>query len=728
MSLKRLYLPGFLNSGTLIQKVSGRITSFTLIDPLIFIDYEAGSGKTLDLTNLDSWDETSKTQLQQIEQLDLEVLVHISCIGAGGSGGACRGAGGGGVARNASGGGGGGCATFSKWVKVSEITGTYTVGVGGLNPVANTGDHISNGGAGSGSNFSGMGYSLTANGGGGGTASFGSSGGTAATSGGSGGSATGGDDNYSGGSGGSLDTQSTLLRASGGGGCANRLGSGGSGSLSTGDTGATGGGGGTQQSKSSTSVTTFGGGGGFVSGNGKNASGQGTLSSGGVGNNYLPLDDAYFLTLFDSVGNITTTTLSRGLGSGGGGSSITTPSTGNNFPVSTYTRGGDGCLIVEIVDVRVPLIYGVEIDETNENPETAVTYIDDAVGMTPATRTTNGDWGTTGGDNELFKDIKPCLFKDGEVNYYLDPNDYTKKADGVTASILTGADGDVMLEIPKMYYSVSRSGTTLTVKVSRTPFTNGKAYAHTRTTEGDRDFLYVGAYLGTTVSSSLRSISGTSEPTGNKTIGTFRTEAKNKTNNGTGEYDQMSFYPLTLLQCLYLIRYKNLDSQIALGRGHVESGGYAATGRTNTLGMYAGTTSGDPGYVKFAGIEDFYGNKYYWIDGLFNNSSRQVLTAFKSFNDTGSGYMNQGVRSSTNLNGFMKIPQGDSECGFIPKEVGSPASASTYYCDVADLFAARLVRFGGDRGRASEAGAFFLRVDYSSTDSGVFISSRLMYL
>ena len=379
-----------------------------------------------------------------------------------------------------------------------------------------------------------------------------------------------------------------------------------------------------------------------------------------------------------------------------------------------------------IAEEQPNLVYGIEINEDQENPDLAVIYTDDAMGFTPATRTTNGSWGTTNGTNPLFKDIRPCLFKDGLVNYYLNPEDYTKKTDG-TDSVLTGADGDVMLEIPKMWCRVNRSGNQLRVQVSRAPFSGARAYSHTRTTEGDRDFLYIGAYLGTTVSDSLRSISGTAEPTGSKTIGTFRTEARNKTNNGTGEYDLVSFYPLTLLQCLYLIRYKHLDSQTALGRGHVDSAVYAATGRTNTLGMYAGTTSGNPGYVKFAGIEDFYGNKFYWIDGVFNNSTRNVLTAFKSFNDTGSGYTNQGVRSSDNLSGFLKTPQGDTECGFIAKEVGSPASASTYYCDFSILNADRLARFGAGRG-SSDDGAFYLRVNDLSANSVPDLGARLMYL
>ena len=47
-----------------------------------------------------------------------------------------------------------------------------------------------------------------------------------------------------------------------------------------------------------------------------------------------------------------------------------------------------------------------------------------------------------------------CLFKDGKVNYYLDPNDLTKKINGEDADITSGKDGDVMVEFNKVSYAL----------------------------------------------------------------------------------------------------------------------------------------------------------------------------------------------------------------------------------------------------------------------------------
>lgn len=58
-----------------------------------------------------------------------------------------------------------------------------------------------------------------------------------------------------------------------------------------------------------------------------------------------------------------------------------------------------------------------------------------------------------------------CLVKDGKVNYYLDPNDITKKITGEDADITSGKDGDVMVEFNKFAYQLdSDSGRIITVK------------------------------------------------------------------------------------------------------------------------------------------------------------------------------------------------------------------------------------------------------------------------
>lgn len=360
--------------------------------------------------------------------------------------------------------------------------------------------------------------------------------------------------------------------------------------------------------------------------------------------------------------------------------------------------------------------YGVSIDLTNSDPETAVTYTDDAVGMVAG----SSDWDNT----NIFRDIRPCMLKNGKVKAYLNPNNFTKYVDGTAADISSGAEGDVMIEIPKLGVKIATSGNTLTVQVTDDPNAEGfHYYAHTRTKEGDRDKLYIGAFLGYNASSKLRSLCS-KQPTVNVAIGETRTLAQA---NGSG-YDQIAFYQLTLLQCLFLIKYKNRNSQAALGLGYVkatdaETG--VQTGGTIAKGMDFGETTGLQ-QMKFLGIEDFWGNFYYWIDGLVSNSSYHALTATNNFNDTGTGYKDNGALGSTSVSGYMKAPHGSSELGFIVKQVGG--SATTYFADFADFCAGYVPCFGGCWDDGLSAGAFQLSVHCDASGADDYCCGRLMYL
>lgn len=357
--------------------------------------------------------------------------------------------------------------------------------------------------------------------------------------------------------------------------------------------------------------------------------------------------------------------------------------------------------------------YGVAIDLTNSDPTSAVTYTDDAVGMVAG----SSDWDS----KNIFRDIRPCMFKNGAVTKYLNPNDFTKYEDGTAADITSGAEGDVMIEIPKIGVKIATSDNVLTVQVTDDPKAEGFSYyAHTRETEGDREKLYVGAFLGYNASSKLRSLSGKT-PTTYITIGETRTLAQA---NGDG-YDQIAFYQLTLLQCLFLIKYKSRNSQTALGMGYVNGDDVTKTGGTVARGMDFGETTGQQ-QMKFLGIEDFWGNIYYWIDGLVSSSDYHALTATDNFNDAGDGYTDQGALGTSYIGGYMKAPQGTNELGFIIKQQGG--SATTYFADYAYFSAGYVPCFGGFFGDSSYAGAFRLNVsDDASYADGIY-GGRLMYL
>ena len=355
-------------------------------------------------------------------------------------------------------------------------------------------------------------------------------------------------------------------------------------------------------------------------------------------------------------------------------------------------------------------VMTVVIDQSNSNPSTCITYADNAIGMTAG----SSEW-------DSFFGHYPCLFKDGVEVGRLNPNDFTKFEDGTSADITSGNAGDVMIAFPKLGYKISTSGDIVTVSMTAKSNAEGYCYlAHTRGTTV-KDVFYLGAYKGYVTSSKLRSLSG-KKPTVNTTIGNFRTYAQA---NGSG-YDQSAFYQLVYRQCMYLLKYKNLDSQTAVGQGYVNGSSAVSTGGTNTNGMDYGTTS-QTQQMKLFGLEDFWGNVWEFIDGIYSDSSYNILTATENFNDTGSGYINRGSSGfSSNTGNWISDVQGTSETGFIIK--GTSGSSSTYYCDSGNLYASHLAYFGGIWSAGASAGAFNFYVSRSASDSRSTVSARLMYL
>lgn len=356
--------------------------------------------------------------------------------------------------------------------------------------------------------------------------------------------------------------------------------------------------------------------------------------------------------------------------------------------------------------------YTVRIDLNNSDPETACEYMDNAVGMSPG----YDGWK----DTEIIKNIKPCVLNNGEVQYYLQKDDYTKKEDG-TASILDGTDGDVMVEIPKIGYRLWNDENYQYVSITDDLNKEGYCYyAHSLNNTGDCDKIYYGAYYGYVNGNNLYSRSEIS-PTVKTSLINFRSYAANR---GTG-YSLESFFPRTLMQCLYVIMYKNLNSQVALGQGLTSASTKVNTGGTNLQNFCYGTASGTD-QVKFLGIEDFWGNIYGWLDGVYSDSSCNILTDYRNSQFTGSGHDFQfNAGQGANNWGYISKILGNNTSGFVPAEVNG--SNSTYFSDDDDVDSGYFSRCGGNWSDGANAGAFYLHLSVSASYSSSTLGARLMY-
>lgn len=382
------------------------------------------------------------------------------------------------------------------------------------------------------------------------------------------------------------------------------------------------------------------------------------------------------------------------------------------FPKST--SGGintDGSQIVSVTPVA-QRIYTIRIDQSNSNPLTCCTYADDAVGMTKGSDVWDAIFG-----------YKPCIMKDGVVQGYLNPNDFAKYEDGTPAPI-TDTDYDVMIEFPRMGLDISTSGKIITIKLTDAKNDSNFQYLAHKRGSVQKDYFYLGAYSATGLGNKLGSNSGV-YPRINTSITNFISLAHNR---GSG-YEIMAFYQWTYVQALYVMKYGNLNSQVALGGGFTSGSSTQTTGATNSQGMCYGEPNSGTDRMKLFGLEDLWGNVYQFISGLYSDSNRNLLTTTDNFGvNTSADAWEYNVSSGTtdNVSGYMTESQGTNNGGFVTKVGGG--SSTTYYSDAAYLYASSFPGVGGYWTAGDPAGVFCCYVAYSSSGSAATIGSRLMYL
>ena len=365
--------------------------------------------------------------------------------------------------------------------------------------------------------------------------------------------------------------------------------------------------------------------------------------------------------------------------------------------------------------------WTVVIDESNSNPLSCCTYADDAVGMTKG----SDEW------DEIFG-YKPCVFKDGAVYKYLNPNDFTKFADGTDAtSYITDSNllgYDVMIEFPRMGLNMSKSGTQVTISLTNNPNDSNFEYrAHKRGSVAKNAF-YLGAYeaysAGKGTANDLKSVSGVSPIQGlNLSLSILQAQ-----NHGSG-YEIMAFYQWTYIQCLYVLKYGNLNSQGAIGNGVVQTLAAISTGTMNSNGTCYGVTTSQSTGVKLFGMENVWGNTQKWLGGLCTDNNYNLISTTDNFTIEIDKWEYTYNVTYNNRNGYVTGVQGENGSGFVMKDASASGSSSVYYCDTSTVSGDNFPTVGAYYLSEAQAGIFSYAIGYlNTTSTSTLGSSRLMYL
>ena len=352
------------------------------------------------------------------------------------------------------------------------------------------------------------------------------------------------------------------------------------------------------------------------------------------------------------------------------------------------------------------VIYGFRIEDGESNPSSKVSYLKDAVGMSPShmNYTTGAfSWGSWA---DAFFIPKPCMLKyDGTVDYYLDPGDYTKKEDGTASDVAnTSYAGNAMMEW-------GQNGKKIWLKIEPDQTNSSSANIYIADHKADNNFVdyafhncngdsvdhfYTSIYNGSLINNKLRSLSG--QQVMNSTLvsdGISYATANNTTASEIWNIEKKS--DIDLINILLILMSKTTDSQTAFGQGLSVNGSESInnafrTGVHNAKGLFYGTNSGTASTytnaVKVFGMENYWGLNWRRYLGHVNENGTQKIkltygqedgSTADGFNVTGNGYISINSAVSSGTSGGYISKYYFSNNTMVP--LVASGSSSTYYCD-----------------------------------------------
>ena len=334
-------------------------------------------------------------------------------------------------------------------------------------------------------------------------------------------------------------------------------------------------------------------------------------------------------------------------------------------------------------------LFGYDLVKSTSSPSGRVSYPDDVdnADFTPAKMNfggsfSYGDWNFAPGVKFM---PRPCMLTyAGVVDHYLNPNDYTQKAEGGASKVAdTSFGGNAMMEWPKIYIKRWEEGGVYHFRCSDTPQDESwECWSNYDRLNNQIDHFYTPIYFGSNVSSKLRSISGQA----NMVSQNATTEINYAKANGSDWYTEVLADRL-LIQDLLVMMGKSTDGQTVYGKGRCDTNSAVNTGTMNSRGMFWGSNNGTDG-VKVFGMEHFWGNLWRRTAGWMNVNGTQKVkltrgtkdgSTVSDYNTDGNGYKTvSGATPSGSSGGYINSMKTE---GFGRIPITASGSSSTFEAD-----------------------------------------------
>ena len=368
----------------------------------------------------------------------------------------------------------------------------------------------------------------------------------------------------------------------------------------------------------------------------------------------------------------------------------------------------------------------------------------------------------------IQSEYKGCVVKNGKLQYYLNPNDWSKKSNG-EPSHLDGTDGDVMIRTPRFYGKSGSNGnkrwvriSTVKVDASWTEIPEMFISAYRNTIYTDEDTTKVASVVST--DAKYRGGGRRSEYDQYLTTDQFKTDLGKPVSNisratmrtyaaATGQELMCYEFYKWIFYWNYVIEYADFNSQKefkseltsdgyhqgGLGPGlttydwdswSTYNGNYAITpcGYTNEFGNFSGVKAiqlQSPEKTLYAnrwrGFENPFGDIWINLEGIVikrdaakSNSNVYTTIDVSKYGDDYSLFDIAGVEIAQD--GYIGTFDLGSKAEIIPSSI--TGSESTYKCDYhlcnADLVEKRTLLVGGSALDGGSAG-----LGYFASDLGV---------
>lgn len=258
-------------------------------------------------------------------------------------------------------------------------------------------------------------------------------------------------------------------------------------------------------------------------------------------------------------------------------------------------------------------VYGFVIDQSKSDPAEMITYIETNADYRPAKMDFTagtfdyGDW-----QDAFFMKFRPCILNnDGTVKFYLNPDNYKQREDGVSFTQNIADEENAMIEFPKTYWKIKP----ISEDVAEVYISDEKqdddyvCWSHMDVDGNEIPYCYFSAYEARTYNGKMCSISGYTP--GGVSYNTIYNGVKANNPEGVDIWNIMSNSDYTLLMLLSLLIGKSTNAQSVFGYGlcnsYVSSYNYgiANTGGNDTRGVFYGNSTST---VKIFGMENLYGN------------------------------------------------------------------------------------------------------------------------